>query len=82
MTEHRTRPTWLAQGMRLCAVLMGALGIYMLAGEGLSWWRIALGLLLLVCPFWVVWAAWRMGSQPLELPGDKDSCCKEKKSEP
>ncbi len=79
MAEIQTRPTRLAQGMRLCAVLMGALGIYVLASEGLSWWRIALGLLLLACPVWVVWAALRMSRQPLELPESTDSCCKEKK---
>ena len=79
MSGLRTRPTWLAQGMRLCAVLMGALGVYMLAGEGVSWWRIALGLLLLACPFGVAWAAIRMSRKPLELPDQPQSCCKEEK---
>jgi type VI protein secretion system component VasK len=71
MTAPRIRPTMLTLGMRVCAVLMGLLGVYFLLGEGVPWWRIALGLLLLACPVWVVWMAWRMSRIYVPPPDPK-----------
>lgn len=71
MKTARVRPSRYAVAARICAVAMAFLGLYLLFGQELAWWRVVIGLVLLACPVLVVWAALDMGRRP--LPGEEET---------
>lgn len=72
MKAARTRPSRSALAASICAVAMAFLGLYLLFGQELAWWRVVVGLALLACPVLVVWAALDMGRRPLPKEETRD----------
>ena len=62
-TPAESLSTW----TRVCAVLMGALGFYVLLSGDLTWWRIALAGLLLACPLTMLRLTWMYGRNGRDL---------------
>ena len=63
----------IVSSMRICAAVMAALGLYLLFSPSWEWWRIGLGVLLLLCPVVTLWLAWTYGRDTESLSRNPSS---------
>ena len=62
----------LASWMRTCALVMGGLGLFILLSGGLTWWKVALAVLLLACPAMAFWVGWKYGRNGEQSTGSAE----------
>ena len=70
--QTRSSPR-IVSSMWICAAVMAALGLYLLVSASWQWWRIGLGVLLLLCPVMTIWLACNYGRDTESLSRNPSS---------